>query len=112
MDIRMECIRQHTYSSIAELVQASPLLYSILQTLGVWEKSLTTHLEKLKGPPPEYIPGCFAQASAPGPPMAKYKALLETHNTPFARSGRGIKPVARLWNYLVRQHNIQPIFVR
>lgn len=66
-----------------ELAVQSPLLHSALHSLGVWVNGLVAHIEEKKGPPPEYIPGCFAQVTATGPAITKYKALLETHNTPF-----------------------------
>ena len=56
----------------------------MLSTLEGWHTGLVYHLEKKKGPPPEYIPGCFAESSVSGPAILKYRGLLETHNTPFA----------------------------
>ncbi|KAL7632237.1 UNVERIFIED_CONTAM: hypothetical protein RMT77_017453 [Armadillidium vulgare] len=97
---------------LQELAVQSPLLYSVLHTLEIWINSLVSYLEEKKGPPPEYIPGCFAQSSVNGPAILKYKALLETHNTPFARNKRGVKPVNRLWNCLMRQEEVQEYFVR
>ena len=71
--------------SLVELAVQSPLLHSALVTLGAWGSELTADIEALHGPPPEYIPGCFAQAAAPGgQALSKYRALLEMHNTPFA----------------------------
>ncbi|XP_071522289.1 dmX-like protein 2 [Panulirus ornatus] len=95
-----------------ELPMQSPLLHSILRTLDQWLAALVTHIESKKGPPPEYIPGCFAETQVVGPAILKYRGLLETHNTPFARNKRGVKPVDRLWNYLVRQEDVQDVFVR
>lgn len=68
----------------SELPMLSPLLHSVLRTLDLWVGGLVAHLESKRGPPPEYIPGCFAESNVPGPPIHKYRALLETHNTPFA----------------------------
>lgn len=67
-----------------ELPMQSPLLHSILRTLDQWLASLVNHIENKKGPPPEYIPGCFAESQVTGPAILKYRGLLETHNTPFA----------------------------
>ncbi|XP_068239086.1 dmX-like protein 2 isoform X2 [Palaemon carinicauda] len=95
-----------------ELPMQSPLLHSILRSMNQWLGELIDHLENKKGPPPEYIPGCFAESAVAGPAILKYRGLLETHNTPFAHNKRGVKPVQRLWNYLVRQEEVQDIFVR
>ncbi|XP_069954424.1 dmX-like protein 2 isoform X5 [Cherax quadricarinatus] len=95
-----------------ELPMQSPLLHSILRTLDQWLDALVTHIESKKGPPPEYIPGCFAESQVVGPAILKYRGLLETHNTPFERNKKGVKPVERLWNYLVRQEEVQEVFVR
>nr|XP_027212864.1 dmX-like protein 1 [Penaeus vannamei] len=97
---------------LQELPMQSPLLHSILRTLDQWLASLVNHIENKKGPPPEYIPGCFAESQVTGPAILKYRGLLETHNTPFAHNKRGVKPVERLWNYLVRQEHVQEVFVR
>ncbi|XP_042889042.1 dmX-like protein 2 isoform X6 [Penaeus japonicus] len=97
---------------LQELPMQSPLLHSILRTLDQWLACLVNHIENKKGPPPEYIPGCFAESQVTGPAILKYRGLLETHNTPFAHNKRGVKPVERLWNYLVRQEHVQEVFVR
>ncbi|XP_076053753.1 rabconnectin-3 alpha isoform X2 [Oratosquilla oratoria] len=97
---------------LQELPMQSPLLHSILRVLDSWVASMVAHLEGKKGPPPEYIPGCFADAMASGPAILKYRGILEKHNTPFVRGKRGVKPVERLWNYLVRQEHVQHVFVR
>ncbi|XP_050731976.1 dmX-like protein 2 isoform X2 [Eriocheir sinensis] len=95
-----------------ELPMQSPLLHSILRALDHWIDALVSHLESKRGPPPEYIPGCFAETQVMGPAILKYRALLETHNTPFAHNKRGVKAVQRLWHFLVRQENVQEVFVR
>nr|XP_045610736.1 dmX-like protein 2 [Procambarus clarkii] len=97
---------------LLELPMQSPLLHSILRSLDQWLAALVTHIESKKGPPPEYIPGCFAESQVVGPAILKYRGLLETHNTPFVRNKKGVKSVARLWNYLVRQEEVQDVFVR
>ncbi|CAL4091893.1 unnamed protein product, partial [Meganyctiphanes norvegica] len=84
----------------------------MLRTMEYWLKSLVDQIESQKGPPPEYIPGCFADTYATGPAILKYRGLLEKHNTPFARNKAAVKPVERLWNYLVRQEEVQDVFVR
>ncbi|KAF2367901.1 RAVE complex protein Rav1 C-terminal [Trinorchestia longiramus] len=98
---------------IQELAVQSPLLHGVLYTLHSWTKELSAELEELQGPPPEYIPGCFAQSVQPGAPaISKYRALRELHNTPFAHGQRGVSSAARLWQYLVRQDDVVEVFVR
>lgn len=51
------------------------------------------------------------EANAKGPAIHKYRTLLEKENTPFsATSATG--PIRRLWNYLVRQEDVQDVFIR
>lgn len=38
--------------------------------------------------------------------------MLEKHNTPFSPVQGSAAPARRLWNYLVRQENVQEIFIR
>ncbi|KAG0712235.1 DmX-like protein 2 [Chionoecetes opilio] len=47
---------------MTELPMQSPLLHSLLRTVDQWIDSLVLHIEGKKGPPPEYIPGCFAES--------------------------------------------------
>lgn len=49
--------------------------------------------------------------SAKGPAIHKYRTLLEKENTPFL-STSATGPIRRLWNYLVRQEDVQEIFIR
>ena len=72
------------FYDIKELAVQSPLLHSMLRTLDGWYTGLESYIEKKKGPPPEYIPGCFADSNTTGPAILKYRGLLEMHNTPFA----------------------------
>ncbi|XP_018017231.1 dmX-like protein 2 isoform X2 [Hyalella azteca] len=114
---RAEAIIKNFFSvpqiDFPELAVQSPLLHGVLYTLHSWTKDLTAELEELQGPPPEYIPGCFAQSVQPGAPaISKYRGLRETHNTPFARGQKGVSVVVRLWQFLVRQDDVIEVFVR
>ncbi|XP_017781826.1 PREDICTED: dmX-like protein 2 isoform X2 [Nicrophorus vespilloides] len=92
-----------------ELPVASPLIHSGLRRLNHWQECLKNELDSRQSPP-EYIPGCFVENTT-GPPIQKYRQLLEPHNTPFTnKSGAGA--ARRLWNYLVHQESVQDVFIR
>ena len=59
--------------------------------------------------PAQHVRG---QRRTQGPPIQKYKALLETKNAPFRSGYTSTKASKRLWNYLVRQKSVQDIFIR
>lgn len=118
-----------TILSVLELPVASPLVHEILRTLSHWQEVLTDHI-LVHGPPSfDYIPGeiknnnlyvvyvsmyllgCFVETSAKGPAIHKYKTLLEKENTPFI-STSSTGPIKRLWHYLVRQADVQDVFIR
>ncbi|CAG0879339.1 unnamed protein product [Cyprideis torosa] len=68
---------------------------------------------EMQGPPDGYIPGCYVEPYVGGPAMSKYKAILIPTNTPFLASpGRSVRPIKRLWQYLVHQEIVQDIFIR
>lgn len=52
------------------------------------------------------------ETEAKGPAIHKYRSLLEKHNTPFSPIVGTAAPARRLWNYLVRQEQVQEIFIR
>ncbi|XP_030754716.1 dmX-like protein 2 isoform X2 [Sitophilus oryzae] len=93
----------------SELPVSSPLIHSALRSLTQWQENLRRELE-LRQTPPEYIPGCFVENTT-GPPIQKYRQILEPHNTPFStKSSAG--PARVLWSYLVHQESVQEIFIR
>ncbi|XP_076371203.1 dmX-like protein 2 isoform X5 [Tachypleus tridentatus] len=96
---------------LPELPVSSPIIHSILKTLEVWLHHFQTHMESYHTPPPNYLPGCFVENIQGGPTVYKYKALLELHNTPFRSHSAAVRPVRRLWNFLVRQEPVQDIFI-
>jgi hypothetical protein len=66
-----------------ELPVSSPLIHGILRVVSQWQDILKEELES-KGPPPvDYIPGCFVEQATTGPPINKYRTLLDKTNTPF-----------------------------
>ena len=67
----------------AELPVASPLIYASLRVTESWIDSTLDSLNKVGGPPDNFLPGCQANFSAPGPAIQKYKSLFELQNTPF-----------------------------
>ncbi|XP_077989498.1 dmX-like protein 2 isoform X2 [Glandiceps talaboti] len=103
---------------LAELPVVSPLIHSVIKTLERWQQLLMGKLELFAGPPPEYISttlaydniGAFTTGVA-GPAILRYKAMLDPSNTPFRSNSRSALPVKRLWNYLVRQEQVQDIFI-
>lgn len=97
---------------LVELPITSSLVYKCLRTTEKWAQAVTERLMQDGKPPDNYIPGCFPDPTSTGPLVNKYKAMLEAQNTPFPSKGRGLKPIKRLWRYLVHQECIQPIFIR
>ncbi|GLV44690.1 Rabconnectin-3A [Carabus blaptoides fortunei] len=93
----------------SELPVSSPLIHSILHRLAKWQDNLKLELE-IRQSPSEYIPGCFVENTS-GPPLQKYRQLLEPHNTPFSQKSSA-STARRLWMYLVHQECAQDIFIR
>ncbi|XP_026326146.1 dmX-like protein 2 isoform X9 [Hyposmocoma kahamanoa] len=96
---------------MSELATTSPTIHAALRRLDQWQQQLTETLES-RAPPVDYIPGCFPDQQTSGPPINKYKCLLEKHNTPFNTSLWSSAPARRLWSYLVRQEPVQEVFIR
>ncbi|XP_063931709.1 dmX-like protein 2 isoform X3 [Zophobas morio] len=106
--------RMNEFLSVAglemnELPVASPLIHACLRRLTNWQDSLKKELD-CRQAPPEYIPGCFVENTT-GPPIQKYRQLLEPHNTPFSNKSSA-STARRLWTYLVHQEAVQDIFIR
>ncbi|XP_077514309.1 rabconnectin-3 alpha isoform X3 [Amblyomma americanum] len=105
---------------LQELPVTSPLLHASLRAMDHWLRHLRESLEAHGSAPPGLLPNshvetAVGQGGAPiqGPPILKYKVLLELDNTPFSRSKHPAAPPARrLWNYLVRQEGVQDLFIR
>lgn len=67
-----------------DLPVVSPLSHAITRTMNQWCTWLQKQLE-LAGPaPPNFIPGCVVENAPTGPPILKYRSLLDPNNTPFA----------------------------
>ncbi|XP_052742471.1 dmX-like protein 2 isoform X1 [Bicyclus anynana] len=96
---------------MSELATTSPTVHGALRRVEQWQQQLTETLES-RAPPPNYIPGCFPEQQTSGPPINKYRCLLEKHNTPFNTSLYSSAPARRLWNFLVRQELVQEVFIR
>ncbi|XP_012372214.1 dmX-like protein 1 [Octodon degus] len=98
---------------LAELPVSSPLCHAILKTLQCWEQVLLRQLEIHGGPPQNYISGHTSEeSSSAGPAILRHKALLEPTNTPFKSKHHLALSVKRLWQYLVKQEEIQETFIR
>lgn len=94
-----------------ELPVCSPLVHASLRSLCKWQESIWKNLELFGDISPDFIPGCFIDSDAKGPPIHKYRTLLEKQNTPFIQNSCAA-PCRRLWNYLVRQEVAQEIFIK
>ncbi|XP_019742626.1 dmX-like protein 1 isoform X1 [Hippocampus comes] len=98
---------------LLDLPGASPLCHSVLKTLQRWEQVLQKRLELFGGPPSKYITTQFQEeAVTPGPALLKHKALFEPSNTPFRTSRHSALPVKRLWQFLVKQDEVQETFIK
>ncbi|XP_006886049.1 PREDICTED: dmX-like protein 1-like [Elephantulus edwardii] len=98
---------------LAELPVSSPLCHAVLKTLQCWEQVLLRRLEIHAGPPQNYIAVHTSEESlSSGPAILRHKALLEPTNTPFKSKHHLALSVKRLWQYLVKQEEIQDTFIR
>uniref|UniRef100_A0A3Q4BEA1 RAVE complex protein Rav1 C-terminal domain-containing protein n=1 Tax=Mola mola TaxID=94237 RepID=A0A3Q4BEA1_MOLML len=96
---------------LLDLPVGSPLCHAVLKTLQRWEQVLQRRLEIFGGPPSKYISTHLQDESAtPGPALLRHKALFEPSNTPFSHSSA--LPVKRLWQFLVKQEEVQETFIR
>lgn len=96
----------------AELAILSPLLHKIFRSMHAWQEDLGRKVESYGPPPVDYISGCFVDKEAKGPAIQKYHSLLQYYNTPFNQMDSSARPARRLWSFLVRQENVQDVFVR
>ncbi|XP_007947353.1 dmX-like protein 1 [Orycteropus afer afer] len=98
---------------LAELPVSSPLCHAVLKTLQCWEQVLLRRLEIHGGPPQNYIAIHTSEENlSSGPAILRHKALLEPTNTPFKSKHHLALSVKRLWQYLVKQEEIQETFIR
>uniref|UniRef100_A0A663MX94 Dmx like 1 n=1 Tax=Athene cunicularia TaxID=194338 RepID=A0A663MX94_ATHCN len=98
---------------LSELPVSSPMCHAVLKTLQRWEQVLLRRLELYGGPPQHYISVHASEdALAAGPALLRHKTLLEPTNTPFRSSSHVALSVKRLWQYLVKQEEVQETFIR
>uniref|UniRef100_A0A672V579 Dmx like 1 n=1 Tax=Strigops habroptila TaxID=2489341 RepID=A0A672V579_STRHB len=96
-----------------ELPVSSPICHAVLKTLQRWEQVLLRRLELYGGPPQRYISVHASEdVLAAGPALLRHKTLLEPTNTPFRSNSHVALSVKRLWQYLVKQEEIQETFIR
>ncbi|KAK7934261.1 hypothetical protein WMY93_005157 [Mugilogobius chulae] len=96
---------------LLDLPVASPFCHTVLKTLQRWEQVLQKRLELFGGPPAKYISTHLLDAT-PGPALLRHKALFEPTNTPFRSSHHSTLPVKRLWQFLVKQEEVQDTFIQ
>uniref|UniRef100_A0A914I5X4 USP domain-containing protein n=1 Tax=Globodera rostochiensis TaxID=31243 RepID=A0A914I5X4_GLORO len=113
---------------LQEIAHISPKLNLTLKRLNSWASQLEDELEGWKdGCPSDFLPhmspipdvseplhhSSFPSTSTWSSPLLyKYRVLLEPGNSPFEYIAPGVRAVRRLWNFLVVQENLAPIFVR
>ncbi|TSL10182.1 DmX-like protein 1 [Bagarius yarrelli] len=98
---------------LSDLPGCSPLCHSVIKTLQRWEQVLLKRLEIFDGPPSKYISTHpVAGTMSSGPALLRHKALLEPCNTPFRSRHHSALSVKRLWQYLVKQEEVQETFIR
>ncbi|KAM9214300.1 dmX-like protein 1 isoform 5-T5 [Leptosomus discolor] len=98
---------------LSELPVSSPMCHAVLKTLQRWEQVLLRRLELYGGPPQHYISVHASEdALAAGPALLRHKTLLEPTNTPFRSNSHVALSVKRLWQYLVKQEEVQETFIR
>ncbi|XP_009870026.1 PREDICTED: dmX-like protein 1, partial [Apaloderma vittatum] len=98
---------------LSELPVSSPICHAVLKTLQRWEQVLLRRLELYGGPPQHYMSVPPSEdALAAGPALLRHKTLLEPANTPFSSTSRVALSVKRLWQYLVKQEEVQETFIR
>uniref|UniRef100_H1A4L6 Dmx like 1 n=1 Tax=Taeniopygia guttata TaxID=59729 RepID=H1A4L6_TAEGU len=98
---------------LSELPVSSPICHAVLKTLQRWEQVLLRRLELYGGPPQHYISVHASEdALAAGPALLRHKTLLEPANTPFRSGSHVALSVKRLWQYLVKQEEVQETFIR
>ncbi|XP_059690046.1 dmX-like protein 1 isoform X4 [Gavia stellata] len=98
---------------LSELPVSSPICHAVLKTLQCWEQVLLRRLELYGGPPQPYISVHASEdALAAGPALLRHKTLLEPTNTPFRSNSHVALSVKRLWQYLVKQEEVQETFIR
>uniref|UniRef100_A0A8D2MGG2 Dmx like 1 n=1 Tax=Zonotrichia albicollis TaxID=44394 RepID=A0A8D2MGG2_ZONAL len=103
--------QEHSNSNSYRLAFLSPICHAVLKTLQRWEQVLLRRLELYGGPPQHYISVHASEAAlAAGPALLRHKSLLEPTNTPF--SSHVALSVKRLWQYLVKQEEVQETFIR
>ncbi|XP_078252424.1 dmX-like protein 1 isoform X2 [Rhinoraja longicauda] len=98
---------------LSELPVCSPSCHAMLKTLQRWEQVLLRRLELFDGPSPDLISMHANEGTiSSGPALLIHKVLLEPTNTPFKSKHHTALPVKRLWQYLVKQEEVQETFIR
>jgi len=94
----------------SDLSHISPFLDGVMRVFTVWEQQLFKELEVVSPAPLNYLQNATVE-NLSGPPIHKYRALLEPSNTPFL-SRKSTFGLRRLWTFLVREEEVQNYFIR
>ena len=57
-------------------------MHTVLRLMDRWSDELEVEVNSSRQPP-EYIPNLNVDEAARGPPIVKYRAMLQAFNTPF-----------------------------
>ncbi|KAL3102156.1 hypothetical protein niasHS_003565 [Heterodera schachtii] len=110
---------------LQEIAHLSPKLNLTMKRFNSWASQLENELEGWKdGCPCDFLPNMSpisdandssslsSSSSWSSPLLHKYRLLIEPGNSPFEYVAPGVRAVRRLWNFLILQENLAPIFVR
>ncbi|VDM54577.1 unnamed protein product [Angiostrongylus costaricensis] len=103
-----------------EIPGVAPRVQTVLRLLDEWEIQLRQCLKSYRGGcPVDLLPNMTIDIADANSPLMnlpnshrKYAVIAEKHNTPFESEDLRAGPLRRLWAYLTRQENLQPLFVR
>ncbi|TRY64794.1 hypothetical protein DNTS_004401 [Danionella cerebrum] len=111
----LSCSSGELDSDEQNLPVCSPLSHSTLKTLQRWEQLMLKRVEVFSGVPSNFLNHSLQhpeECVSPGPALLRHKALLEPSNTPFRCSRSSARPVKHLWQFLVKQEQLQETFIR
>lgn len=69
---------------ILDLPAISPLSHGVQRAMQQWCVWLQKQLESAGPTPANYIPGCTVENINSGPPILRYRSILDPNNTPFS----------------------------
>lgn len=115
-DINGKYIFLINYTLDLDIPSLSPRVDSLLQVLTHWIERTEEQLDQFPdGCPSNFLPHMYVEQEFSvqnAPLLRKYRALIESGNTPFEYDDKNALPVKRLWTYLVRQENLSAHFIK